>query len=136
MNELRNLRFFTSGLPLCVVMMSATPSFSQSPQNSIDLPDLYALRLDGGRIRIDVISYGQTTASDFTVRLDSASPDEYRLSIVRHRQDRGRVGAHIVELILEIPTIQNLAQAKFTLANKLATTGDPTDPRALLRSPP
>jgi hypothetical protein len=120
----------------CMATVSATASFSQSPQGSDTVPDLYGVSLNGARITIDVVSYGMTVASDFSVQLDSTSPDTYRLTIIRHKQDRGRVSPHIVGLTIELPTIQHLAQAKFLVINKLATTGDPSDPHALLRSSP
>src|SRR5829696_1882668 len=104
-------------LLLCVAIMSATASFSQNSQGDDTLPDLYGMRLDGARIAIDVVSYGMTVASDFSVQLDSASPDTYRLTIIRHKQDRGRVTPHIVGLTLEIPAIQHLTRAKFLLVN-------------------
>ena len=118
-------------------MMLATSSLSQAPQGGSDLPNLYGIRLDGARITIDVVSYGKTVASDFSVHLDPASPEVYRLSVVRNRQDTGRVSPHIVGLTLEIPPVPSLGTAKFLLTNNLGTTGNPLeDPRALLRSDP
>lgn len=121
---------------LCMSMTLANSALSQAPQSGRDLPDLYGMRLDGVRVTIDVLSYGLTSASDFTVDLTPTSTGTYDLSIIRHRKDRGRVAPHIIAITLEIPAIPNLAQAKFHLSNKLATTGDPSDPRALLRSDP
>ena len=129
-------KLITRNLLLCVIMMSPTASFSQNSQGGNTIPDLYGVRLDGARITIDVVSYGMTVASDFSVQLDATSPDTYRLTIIRQKQDRGRVSPHITELTLEIPTIQHLEQAKFLVTNKLATTGNPSDPHALLRSNP
>ncbi len=117
-------------------MMPATSSLSQVPQSGSELPDLYSARLDGARITLEVASYGKTVASDFSVHLDLVSPDVYRLSVIRNRQDTGRVSPHIVGIILEIPPVTRLATTKFILMNKLGTTGNPLEPGALLRSDP
>src|SRR5215203_4107993 len=119
MNALSIFKYLVGGLLLCVSMALTTSSLSQSSQVGNNPPDLYGVRFDGPRIRIDLVSYGQTAASDFSVQLEAASPDVYRLSIVRHKQDRGRVAAHVVALTLDVPTLPKLAQAKFILVNKL-----------------
>jgi len=81
------------------------------------------MKLDGARIAVDVVSSGCTDASYFSVQLDPASPDTYRLSVVRRRQDRCRMSAHIVTVTLDIPAVPNLTGANFLLANRLATPG-------------
>ncbi len=114
------------GLSFCVSMMIATPASSQ------DLPDLYGIRLDSARIAVDVVSNGCTDASHFSVRLEPGAgfPDRYRLSVVRHGQDRCRMSTHLVTVVLDIPAVPNLLGAKFLLVNSLAA------PVTLRRSDP
>ena len=116
------------GLPLCLSMMLATPSRSQDSQGEDSLPVLYGLKLDSARITVDVLSSGCTDASHFSVRLDPELPDTYRLSIIRHQQDRCKMSPYIVALTLDLPAVPNLAGAKFHLRNSMAA------PVTLLRS--
>lgn len=118
------------GLSLCVALMLATPAHPQRPRGDDSLPVLYGMKLDGARIAVDVVSSGCTEASHFSVQLDPESPDTYRLSIIRHSQDRCRMSAHIVTLTLDLPTVPNPTGANFLLVNRLAT------PVTLRRSDP
>src|SRR4051812_21588979 len=110
-------------LSLCVAIMSTTSALSQSSRDDTSLPVLYGVKLDGTRISIDVVSYADTFESDFSVQLDPESPNAFRLSILRHREDRGKVGAHIVTLTLELPPVAKLEDTKLRLMNRLATPG-------------
>ena len=101
-------------------MMSAMPAQPQGTRGDESLPVLYGVQLDGARIAFDVVSSGCTEASHFSLRLDPEAPDTYRLSIIRHRQDRCRMAAHIVTLSLDVPTVANPAGANFLLVNRLA----------------
>jgi hypothetical protein len=130
MNAFSLLKLMTYGLLLCVSVMPTTPARSQPAQANSDLPVLYGVKLDDGRIAIDVASSGCTDASYFSVRLEPASPDTYRLTIVQNRQDRCRMSAHVVTLTLDIPAVPNLTGANFLLTNRLAA------PVALPRSDP
>jgi hypothetical protein len=114
--------FVVRGLSLCLVMILATPARPQNPRADDSLPVLYGIKLDGARVAIDVVSSGCTDASHFSVRLDPELPDAYRLSVIRHRQDRCRMGAHIVTLTLDIPAVPNPPGADFLLMNRLATS--------------
>ena len=123
MHAFSRFRFIACGLSLCASMMPAAPAHPQGPQGADSLPVLYGMKLDGARIAVDVVSSGCTDASYFSVQLDPASPDTYRLSVVRRRQDRCRMSAHIVTVTLDIPAVPNLTGANFLLANRLATPG-------------
>jgi hypothetical protein len=116
-------------LPLCLFMMMAIPSHAQNSQGTDNLPSLYGLKLDRVQITIDVLSSGCTDASQFSVQIDPEAPDTYRLSIIRHQQDRCKMTPYIVALTLDLPTIPNLAAAKFFLRNNMAA------PVTLFRTP-
>jgi len=128
--------FLALSLSACVIIL-ATAAFSQTSKSNNyenNLPPIYGIILNSNKISIDIVSYGGTDASDFTIKLDKVSGYEYRLSIIRIKQDRGRIAPHIIRLNLEIPFVDNVDEAKFTLVNKLGITGNPSNPRALLRS--
>jgi hypothetical protein len=110
-------------LLLWVFVMTAHPVHSQGLQADEDLPVLYGLKLEDSRVSLDVISFGCTDASYFSVQLEPAAPDSYRLSILRRRRDRCRVAAHIITVTLEVPAVPNPAQARFILVNRLAVPG-------------
>jgi|tagenome__1003787_1003787.scaffolds.fasta_scaffold19925290_1 hypothetical protein len=105
---------------LCLSMMLAKPAHPQGSRGDDRLPVLYGVKLDSTQITIDVESFGCTDASYFSVQLDPASSDTYHLSIVRRRQDRCRMSAHVVGLTLDLPKVPNLTSAKFFLMNNLA----------------
>jgi hypothetical protein len=86
------------------------------------------MKLDGARIAIDVASSGCTDASYFSVQINLALPDTYHLSIIQDKEDRCRMGVHVITLTLDLPAVPNLAGARFVLLNRLAT------PVTLLRS--
>jgi hypothetical protein len=114
-------KWMAYGLSLCVFVMPATPAHPQSSDD--DLPVLYGIRLDDARVAIEVVSFGCTDASYFSVQLESASSDAYHLSILQNRRDRCRMSAHIVTLWLEIPAVSDLGATKFMLVNRLAAPG-------------
>jgi hypothetical protein len=120
----------TCALLLWVSMMPAAPAHSQIPQENDNLLLLYGIRLDGTQIAIDVVSTGCTDASYFSVQLDPAQQDTYRLSIIQRRQDRCRMSPHIVTLALDIPEVPDRAAANFLLMNRLSI------PATLPRSDP
>jgi hypothetical protein len=120
----------TCALLLWVSMMPAAPAHSQILQENDNLPLLYGIKLDGTQIAIDVVSTGCTDASYFSVQLDPAQQDTYRLSIIQRRQDRCRMSAHIVTLALDIPEVPDRAAANFLLMNRLSI------PATLPRSDP
>jgi len=122
MRAFRFPKFIAYSSSLCVSMMLAAHAHPQGSQGGDDLPVLYGMKLAGARIAVDVVSFGCTDASYFSVQLEPASPDTYRLAIIRRRQDRCRMGAHIVTLALDIPAVPNLAGANFLLMNRLATS--------------
>ena len=130
MHSLSFSAFTIYGLLLCVLMMLATPAQSQTTQHNDSLPVLYGIKLDGGRIAIDVASSGCTDASYFSVQLDQASPDTYHVSVRQNKEDRCRMSVHVITVTLDIPAVPNLAGARFVLLNRLATPG------TLLRSNP
>jgi hypothetical protein len=130
MHALSLFKFITRSLLPCVLTMLETPALSQSLQGEDNIPILYGIKLNHAQIAIDVVSFGCTDASYFSVQLDPASPDVYRLSIIRRRQDRCRMAPHIVMLTLDIPAIPNLTTANFLLVNRLGT------PVTLSRSDP
>jgi hypothetical protein len=113
----------------CVLSLAASTMFvqaalsQQSPGDDGNLPVLYQVKLDASQIAIDVVSFGCTDASYFSVQLDPAPADSHRLSIIRQKQDMCRMSPHIVTLTMDLPTVANLAGAKFVLVNKLATPG-------------
>jgi hypothetical protein len=110
----------TSALSLWISTMLVHGASSQRPQGNDDLPTLYGAKLDDAQIKIDVVSFGCTDASYFSVQLDPASADVFRLSIIAQKQDMCRMRAHIITLTLDIPQVANLAGAKFILMNRLA----------------
>jgi len=130
MHTFNHSEFTTYGLLLCMSMMLAIPAHSQTSQRNDDLPILYGIKLDGSRIAIDVASSGCTDASYFSVQLDPASPDTYRLSVIQNKKDRCRMSVHVVTLTLDIPAVPNLVGARFVLINRLVA------PVGLLRSDP
>src|SRR5262249_44433746 len=113
----------------CVLSLAASTMFvqaalsQQSPGDDGNLPVLYQVKLDASRIAIDVVSFGCTDASYFSVQLDPAPADVHRLSIVRQKQDMCRMSPHIVTLTMDLPAVANPAGAKFVLVNKLAAPG-------------
>ena len=130
MNAFSLPKLMTYGLLLCVSAMPSIPAHPQTPHIDHDLPVLYGIKLDDGRVAIDVASSGCTDESYFSVRLEPAAPDTYRLTIVQNRQDRCRMSAHVVTLTLDLPAIPNLTGVNFLLTNRLAAPG------ALPRSDP
>ena len=117
---LRHLAHFhpaISALSLCIPMIFAGPALPQDVQGGRNLPILYGARLDGSRLVIDVASFGCTDASYFSVHLDPASMDTYRLSVVPEKQDRCRMSVHVITLSLNIPAVPNLATTRFLFMN-------------------
>jgi hypothetical protein len=102
-------------------MMLAGSALPQDLQGGENLPILYGARLDGSRLLIEVASFGCTDAAYFSVHLDPASGDTYRLSVVAEKQDRCRMSPHIVALALNIPTVPDLTRARFFFMNRFAT---------------
>jgi|1186.fasta_scaffold11661_3 hypothetical protein len=92
------------------------------------LPLVYAARLDGTSLAVDVASSGCTDESYFSVMVEPDGADLFRLSIRTRKQDRCRMAPHIVTVILEVPATAR--EAKFLLMNRLAAPG------ALRRSAP
>jgi hypothetical protein len=90
-------------------------------QTDNDLPVLYGVKLDGSRVAIDVMSFGCTEASHFSVQLDPAGGNSFHLSVVRQEQDLCRMSPHIVTLVMDLPDVANLAEARFTIMNSFAT---------------
>jgi hypothetical protein len=115
---------------LWVSMMPAALAHSQIIQENGNLAILYGIKFDGTRIAIDVVSTGCTDASYFSVQLDPAQQDTYRLSIIQRRQDRCRMSAHLVTLVLDVPEVPNREAANFLLMNRLSI------PATLPRSDP
>jgi hypothetical protein len=118
------------GSSLCLSMMLNAPARSQPSRDDDRLPILYGVKLDGSQIAIDVVSSGCTDESYFSVELDPVSPGTYRLSVLQNKQDRCRMGTHIVTLTLDIPIVQDPAGTNFILVNRLAI------PVVLLRPDP
>ena len=118
--RIETFKFITRSLLSCVLMMLGTPALSQI-QGEDNLPVLYGIKLSHAQIAIDVVSFGCTDASYFSVQLDPAPPDAYRLSVIQRRRDRCRMASHIVTLTLDIPAIANLTTANFFLVNRLGT---------------
>jgi hypothetical protein len=110
----------TSALSLWISMIVVHDASLQRPQGSDDLPTLYGAKLEESQIKIDVVSFGCTDASYFSVELDPASVDVFRLSIIAQKQDMCRMRAHIITLTLDIPKVANLAGAKFILMIRFA----------------
>jgi hypothetical protein len=108
-------------LSLCIPMILVGPALPQNLQGDENLPVLYGARLDGSHLLIDVVSFGCTDASYFSVHLDPTSANTYRLSVVPEKQDRCRVSAHIITVVLNIPTVSDLARARFLFMNRFAT---------------
>jgi hypothetical protein len=121
---------FRCALLLGTVIACVRPALCQSSEGDDKLPVIYAAKLEGTRIAIDVVSFGCTDASYFSVQLQPVSADVFRLSIIGRKQDSCRMAAHIATVMLEIPAIANLSEARFLLMNRLAT------PDALRRSAP
>jgi hypothetical protein len=96
-------------------------ALSQRSPGDDNLPALYGATLDGSQIKIDVASFGCTDASYFSVQLDPASSDVFRLSIVKQKQDMCRMSAHIITVTLDIPMVADLSGAKFLVMNRFAT---------------
>lgn len=119
----RFAEFTLYGLLLWVSMMLATPAQSQTTPPNENLPVLYGIKLDSTQIAIDVASSGCTDASYFSVHLDLASPETYRLSIIQHKEDRCRMSVHVITVTLEMPAVSNRSDARFVLLNRLATPG-------------
>lgn len=120
----------TYGLLLLVPMVFVVTAHSQATQNNNNLPVIYGIKLDGTRLSIDVASSGCTDASYFSVQIALVSPDTYHLSIIQNKEDRCRMSVHVITVMLDIPALPNLAEARFVLLNRLAT------PVTLLRSNP
>jgi hypothetical protein len=91
------------------------------PQTNNDLPVLYGVKLDGSRIAIDVMSFGCTDASHFSVQLHPMGGNSFQLSLLRQEQDLCRMSPHIVTLVVDLPGVANLAEARFTIMNSFAT---------------
>jgi hypothetical protein len=111
----------------CVATIVTAPVPAR-PADGETLPVLYGIRLDNAQVSFDVVSTGCTTASSFSVLLEPVSPGAYRLSITRHEEDRCRMSAHLITLVLDLPAVAELGEARFLLGNRL------TSPGSLLRS--
>src|SRR3712207_6622015 len=98
MRAFRLPKFIAYSSSLCVSIMLAAHAHPQGSQSSDDLLVLYGMKVACARIAVDVVSFGCSDASYFSVKLEPALPDTYRLEIIRWRQDRCRMGAHIVTL--------------------------------------
>ena len=122
MHSLARCRVLVCASSLCASTMLAPLAASEPAQQGGDnLPVLYGAKLEGSQIKIDVVSFGCTDASYFSVQLDATSADSFRLSIIGQKRDLCRMSPHIITVTLNIPAVADLAAAKFQLANRLAT---------------
>ena len=105
-------------LLVCGAIMTALAAHAQN------LPELYGVRLDGMRIAIDVVSNGCTDASHFSLAVESEpGSGAQRLSVIRHQQDRCRMAAHIVTVMLDLPAHPDMNAVRYRLLNSLAVPG-------------
>jgi hypothetical protein len=86
-----------------------------------DLPVLYGLRIDQSSLTIEVVSFGCTNASNFSIELEPVSADTFRLLVVIRKRDLCRMRAHIVTLMLDLPLVPDRAAARFLVMNKFAS---------------
>jgi hypothetical protein len=119
----------------CVALLGASAMFarsatSQTPDRDDALPVLYGAKFDDARVAVDVISFGCTDASYFSVRLEPDASGSFRLAVISRRQDRCRLAPHIVTVTLDVPAIPNSADPRFAVVNAFALPG------AMRRSPP
>jgi hypothetical protein len=70
----------TCALFFGTVLMCAQPALAQTSEGDDKLPVIYGAKLEGPRISIDVVSFGCTDASYFSVQLQPVSADVFRLS--------------------------------------------------------
>jgi hypothetical protein len=114
-------RVIACALSLCASTLFAQLAASEPAQQGADnLPVLYGARLDGSQVAVDVVSFGCTDASYFSVQLDPISAAFYRLSVIAEKRDLCRMSPHIISVTLNIPAVADLAVARFQLANRLA----------------
>jgi hypothetical protein len=97
--------------------MVTDPAQPQGPQ----LPILYGAKIgSGGSLVIGVTSNGCTDASNFSVEAEQTSPNLYRLTVTRLKDDRCRMATHLIKVTLPLPAVANARTARFVFANKLA----------------